>query len=146
MTVDGTRHTRTDVTIRPEKPPFKRQRLTYFAFLFGVLSAFGITACQPGPQFNIQNSTSEPINFKVTKLPSQYDPVTRTLDVASTQPGEDTGSRINWIGGTEGECHKQYQIIGTTASGKKYTYGPPVCNGGAWTIDKDTPYSQPVNK
>ncbi|MFD7896370.1 hypothetical protein [Streptomyces sp. NPDC059743] len=146
MTVDGTRRGRTDVTIRPEKPPFKRQQLSYLACLFGVLSALTITACQPGPQFNIQNNTSELIQFEVTRLPSQYDPVTRTLGVASAQPGKDTGPRINWIGGTEGECHKQYQIVGRTTSGKKYTYGPPVCNGGTWTIDKDTPFSQSVNK
>ncbi|MFD8966736.1 hypothetical protein ACFV0C_17340 [Streptomyces sp. NPDC059568] len=146
MTVDGTRRGRTDVTIRPEKPPFKRQQLSYLACLFGVLSALTITACQPGPQFKIQNNTSEPINFEVTTLLSKYHPVTRTLDVTSAQPGEDTGPGFNWIGGAEGECHKGYRIIGTTTSGKKYTYGPPVCNGGTWTIDKNTPFSLLVNK
>ncbi|MFE1962354.1 hypothetical protein [Streptomyces sp. NPDC059479] len=142
MTVDGTRRGR----ICPEKPTFKRQRLTYFACLFGVLSALSITACQPGPQFNIQNNTSDPIHFEVTTLPSQYDPVTRTVGVASAQPGEDTGPRLNHLGGAEGECHKLFQIVGTTASDKKYTYGPPVCNGGTWTIDKNTPFSLLVNK
>ncbi|WP_406435255.1 hypothetical protein OHB00_15410 [Streptomyces sp. NBC_00631] len=98
----------------------------------------GLTSCEPAPQFKIKNETTEGIHFEINRIPTKYDPASHLVQVAGARPGGDTGCNINRLGGRDGECHQNYQIVGTTQSGKKYTYGPPVCNGDTWTINGST--------
>lgn len=99
------------------KPRGKR----ILACICAAFSLTSLTSCQPATQFEIKNQTTEVIHFEINRLPERYDPVTRLVQVAGALPGRDTGPQINRIGGRGGECHRDYQIVGTTRSGKKYT-------------------------
>ncbi|WP_328912049.1 MULTISPECIES: hypothetical protein [unclassified Streptomyces] len=112
----------------------RRARLFAGAVAAAVLTA-PLTACQPKSQFTIHNNTHERlvISHLVLDRPGA-EPI--RYPGGSIPPGKANIWAIRL--GSDGDCATQYQLIATAPSGRTYTYGPPVCTGGSWTIT-DTP-------
>ncbi|MFJ9567428.1 hypothetical protein ACIRQQ_46295 [Streptomyces fuscichromogenes] len=100
----------------------------------------GVTGCQPGAVFTVDNKTSEALRlYTSVSSPTSSKPDVRQL--MGVGPGKDSGPDINNIPGLySNDCSKDVSLIAIGAtSGKRYVYGPPVCKGKTWTIDDSTP-------
>ena len=95
------------------------------------LAVLGLTACEPSSQLTIHNELKE--QAQISHLAVGRPGATAVKENPGVVlPGATNPWAINL--GISSGCHDDIEYIATTPSGKTYTYGPPVCVGGTWTI------------
>ncbi|MEV6148722.1 hypothetical protein AB0L53_00125 [Nonomuraea sp. NPDC052129] len=84
-----------------------------------------LTACQPRPSrwVDIENRTGETVSVKW---------LGDTIYSRQLPPGG--SDRIPVVSGGCLRNGAEDVIVGETTSGRRFTFGPPACKGGKWTL------------
>ncbi|WP_431912987.1 hypothetical protein [Nonomuraea jabiensis] len=86
---------------------------------------FALTACQPRPSrwVDVENRTGETVSVKW---------LGDTIYSRQLSPGGSV--RIPVVSGGCLRNGAEDMIVAETTSGRRFTFGPPACKGGKWTL------------